>query len=229
MTSGQGSFKIDGQEFVLHAGDLFLIPPGHLAAYQADAQNPWEYYWVGFNGTEASRLIHLTPFEKDSPVICGGSTDPERLKRRLLHIYRSSGSMPENDVRMVGYLYLFLAEIIQGKPVSALESSGAAHLKKALKYIQYNYASPISVDHIAEYVGVSRSHLYRIFNRQIGLSPSEFLQKYRMNEACSLLRKKGLTIWEVAHSVGFSDALYFSRVFKKVKGVSPSHFIEENS
>lgn len=57
-----------------------------------------------------------------------------------------------------------------------------------------------------------------------GLSPHDYLQKYRINEACSLLRRRDFTVAEVAGSVGFSDPLYFSRIFKKLKGLSPSDY-----
>ena len=68
-------------------------------------------------------------------------------------------------------------------------------------------------------VGVSRSHLYRVFMSNVGQSPIDYLTSYRISEACSLLKNSSLSIAEIAVSVGFFDQFYFSRVFKKVKGV----------
>lgn len=77
---------------------------------------------------------------------------------------------------------------------------------------------------IARYAGVSRSQLYRAFLAHFDISPHAFLQRYRINEACGLLHRKAYTVTEIANSVGFSDPLYFSRAFKKIKGMSPSAY-----
>ena len=85
----------------------------------------------------------------------------------------------------------------------------------AIKYIQFNYSHDISVDDIAKAVGVSRSHLYRVFISNVGQSPIDYLTSYRISEACSLLKNSSLSIAEIAVSVGFFDQFYFSRVFKR--------------
>ena len=77
---------------------------------------------------------------------------------------------------------------------------------------------------MAKSVGVSRSHLYRVFMLNVGKSPIDYLTEYRINEACKLLRAGNLSIAEVAVSVGFFDQFYFSRVFKRAKGVPPSKY-----
>ena len=78
---------------------------------------------------------------------------------------------------------------------------------------------------IAKAVGVSRSHLYRVFIAAVGQSPIDYLTAYRVDEACALLKNTNLSIAEIAVSVGFFDQFYFSRVFKKVKGMPPSRYI----
>ena len=99
----------------------------------------------------------------------------------------------------------------------------------AIKYIQFNYSHDISVDDIAKAVGVSRSHLYRVFMSNVGQSPIDYLTGYRISEACSLLKNTGLSIAEIAVSVGFFDQFYFSRVFKRAKGMPPSKYIAAQS
>ena len=127
---------------------------------------------------------------------------------------------------MVGYLYLFIAslmkETIAGRPHTL--SSSSQYVLNAIKYIQFNYSHDISIDDVAKSVGVSRSHLYRVFMLNVGKSPIDYLTEYRINEACKLLRAGNLSIAEVAVSVGFFDQFYFSRVFKRAKGVPPSKY-----
>ena len=109
-----------------------------------------------------------------------------------------------------------------GKPHTA--SSSSQYVLNAIKYIQFNYSHDISIDDVAKSVGVSRSHLYRVFMLNVGKSPIDYLTEYRINEACKLLRAGNLSIAEVAVSVGFFDQFYFSRVFKRAKGVPPSKY-----
>ena len=96
---------------------------------------------------------------------------------------------------------------------------------RGIKYIQFNYFHDVSIDDIAKAVGVSRSHLYRVFMANVGQSPIDYLTNYRISEACYLLKNSQLSIAEIAVSVGFFDQFYFSRVFKKAKGVPPSRYL----
>ena len=115
-----------------------------------------------------------------------------------------------------------MKETSVGKPHTA--SSSSQYVLNAIKYIQFNYSHDISIDDVAKSVGVSRSHLYRVFMLNVGKSPIDYLTEYRINEACKLLRAGNLSIAEVAVSVGFFDQFYFSRVFKRAKGVPPSKY-----
>jgi AraC-like DNA-binding protein len=128
---------------------------------------------------------------------------------------------------MTGYLYIFMAQLMKEAQdmAPATASSSSQYVLSAIKYIQFNYSHEISIDDIAKAVGVSRSHLYRVFMSNVGQSPIDYLTGYRISEACYLLRNSGLSIAEIAVSVGFFDQFYFSRVFKKTKGVPPSKYL----
>ena len=70
--------------------------------------------------------------------------------------------------------------------------------------------------------------MYRVFINNVGQSPIDYLTNYRIGEACNLLRSSSLSIAEIAVSVGFFDQFYFSRVFKKLKGVPPSRYLAQS-
>ena len=129
---------------------------------------------------------------------------------------------------MIGYLYLFLSRLMEEntiniQPQAATQSN---YVIDAIKYIQFNYSSDISVDDIASAVGISRSHLYRVFISNLNQSPIDYLTEYRINEACTLIKNTNLSISEIAVSVGFFDQFYFSRVFKKIKKIPPSKYLQ---
>ena len=222
IEAGEGWYTGGGKTYHLTKGDLFAVFPSQVVCYVADHLDPWEYYWVGFNGTEARRMVQMTGFTHDRPVLRPSS--PEDCKSLLLRIYESSGNTPAADACMAGYLYLFLGHLMKRAGDPAPVYGTQEYLHQALRFIQYNYASDIQVQDIARYAGVSRSQLYRAFLAHFDISPHAFLQRYRINEACGLLHRKAYTVTEIANSVGFSDPLYFSRAFKKIKGMSPSAY-----
>jgi len=207
VVSGKGTFEVGGKTFEVVPGDLFFARPSQLIRYSADEQQPWEYSWVGFNGACAHKLAAQLPFTDTAPV--HHTQDPEGMRAALTNIYSSRGLEPQDEAAMVGYLYQYVLN--------------------AIKYIQFNYSHDISIDDVAKSVGVSRSHLYRVFMLNVGKSPIDYLTEYRINEACKLLRAGNLSIAEVAISVGFFDQFYFSRVFKRAKGMPPSKYIAAQS
>jgi len=80
------------------------------------------------------------------------------------------------------------------------------------------------IDHFCKNLGVSSSHLYRKIKNITGFSPNEFIRIYRLKKAAVLIKESKMNISEIAYQVGFNDALYFSKCFKKQFGSSPSTF-----
>ena len=93
-------------------------------------------------------------------------------------------------------------------------------------YIEKNYYNPIKIDTLAQNLHMSRNHLYSLFKQEYLVSPQEFLISYRIEKAKKLLVNKQIhtSIKEIALSVGFENPLYFSRLFHKRTGMSPSEF-----
>ena len=225
VVSGKGRYICNGKTYNLKSGDMFLIKPSQVVHYIADENDPWEYYWVGFNGTYAQKVVSNLPFKDNMPVY--SPKDYEACKEYLYQIYANSGNTMSHSTAMIGYMYLFLAKLIEESSLlsPAPSVTQSSYVIEAIKYIQFNYSNDISVDDIASAVGISRSHLYRVFVSNLDQSPIDYLTEYRINEACNLIKNTNLSISQIAVSVGFFDQFYFSRVFKKIKNVPPSKYL----
>lgn len=223
VTSGKGVFSFGGKDYLLSGGDGFLLTPGVVASYAADSESPWQYCWIGFNGTDAKRLVEQTGLSYENPVFhFSGTALPDRLEQ-ICHLSCATHS---NEARVEAGLLLFLADLMDafGSSSAAHHASGYEYVQKAARFIEYNYSRSIDVEDIAASVGISRSHLYRLFMENISVPPNEYLMRCRMNKAAALLEEGRLSVGEVASSTGFSDQLYFSRVFKKYMGIPPSQY-----
>ena len=221
IVSGRGTYDAGGRTFAPGAGEAFLAFPDTPIFYRADREEPWEYYWVGFAGPSAGLLLAQTPFSRKRPVLRPAAG--EQLRQALLDIYKARGGDYPSAVRMAGYLQAALGLLMEGggrRGEDALED----YARQGAAFIQQNYSRSVTVDQIARQAGVSRSYLYRAFQTAFGCSPSEYLTRYRIQRAAQLLRHSSLPVGAVATSAGFEDPFYFSRVFRREMGVSPTEY-----
>lgn len=224
IVSGKGIYKVGNKTYEIGVGNTFLIYPNTEITYIADKEDPWEYYWVGFSGNDANVIINQTDFTKDNPVILRDMDN--KFEELLMEIYNGQGNSDADKIKMAGYLMLALSLlVINASQKKVRHTSSSEYFQKALEYIEYNYTQKLTVMDLANYIGLSRSRLYRIFMEYYKKSPIEYILEYRINVACQLLKTTELSISSVGYSVGFDDSLYFSRVFKKIKGVSPRDYI----
>ena len=224
VVSGRGFYQIDEKKYTLNPGDTFLIYPHTKVTYFADKDLPWEYYWVGFWGSDASTILGATDFSPESPVIYGDSFS-DSIRDHIFKIYEARGNDAFHATAMTGQLYLTLARFIKDSANRPeINETSYTYVQKAIDYIHYHYSYPVSVDEVAGYVGISRSQLFRAFKTHLSKSPKEYLTEFRIRQACTLLKHSSLSIGVIAASVGFDNGLYFSKVFNKVKGMSPTAY-----
>lgn len=223
---GSGSYQVRDRTYHLSQGDMFLVWPHEMIIYQADERDPWSYCWVGFGGLDASELIKQTDLTREKPVLHVEEGDIPRAL--MLDIYESRGARPFEVARMTGKLYAFLAWLMESARIETKRrrQAGVEHVQRACEFIANNYQNPITIQDIAHNVGVCRSLLNRAFQEHMEVSPVQYLTKYRMAQACLLLKRTDMSIKAVAYSVGFEDPLYFSRRFREVTGISPRAYAE---
>lgn len=224
IVSGKGYYVTNHKTFHLTSGDVFLIYPDTQVTYYADTIDPWEYYWVGFSGSDVGLILESTDFSSDSPVISSCSYG-EKIKELLYKIYEARGNELSNAVAMAGQLYIALSLFLSGASNQKKhQHANFDYVQKAITYMESHFSYTITIDDVAAYVGISRSHLFREFKAHLGKSPKEYLSEFRIKYSCSLLKNTNLSIGAIAASVGYENGLYFSKVFQSVKGIPPSKY-----
>lgn len=228
VLSGKGRFRCRGRDYELSEGGHFFIFPGELSSYESDEQDPWRYIWIGFKGTRADELLSqlsITPYQPT--VSTKGNRKIPVLFHKMAHVLGEGH--PSCDLQAGALLRLLLAEYARQLDVLPSRSSSAdpvqLQVEQAIRWLNLQYSQPVSIEQMAHTLGYHRSYLSKIFKQHTGVSPMQFLLKIRMERARLLLREP-LTIEQVASSVGFPDALYFSKQFKKWFGSSPTRYRE---
>ncbi|MGN0244015.1 MAG: helix-turn-helix domain-containing protein [Lachnospiraceae bacterium] len=224
ILSGKGYYEANGIQYELTAGDSFILYPNTEVKYYADSEEPWEYAWVGFTGSDARTILALTDFSVKQPIIRKNVADAA-IRQQLSLIFEVKGNTYLSAVSMTGGLYTLLSLFMKHATPKARPVDTQTHyIDKALDYIANNYSYPITIEEVAEYAGVSRSHLYRCFQSHLQLSPKEYLTQYRIRQACYLLTNTDLPVSTIAYSVGFENNLYFSKAFKQQVNQTPSSY-----
>lgn len=206
VVSGFGKFIRKGKTYDVGPGQIFVIPPYLEAYYEADAKHPWHYIWIGFTMTAP-----LEAFSK--PVI--SCPDAGAIFDEMQSCCNMENGRSAYLSACIWKLASLLLEHSKSKP---------DYVEKALHCIRSEYASGITVQSIADRLGLNRSYFYTIFTERVGVSPSEYLMNVRLNKAAELMTVYGEKPSKAANSVGYDDLYHFSKIFKKHFGVSPREY-----
>ncbi|WP_240840885.1 AraC family transcriptional regulator [Acidaminobacter sp. JC074] len=221
VIKGTGIFKLDSEVYHIEKDQAFLIRPDQTTYYQADQNQPWSYYWVGFHGDYINDLLKETEFEK-SPVIHFKKNDA--LYQILARLLALNPKLISHQIKQTSLLYDIFSRLSELKYSKHDTMSPEWYGEQAIMFMQKNYSLGVGIKEIAEYLNLDRSYFSRIFKQVYGVSAQAYLIDYRIEKAKYLLLKSDLKIVEVASSVGYKDAYTFSKAFKKQVGKTPTCF-----
>jgi signal transduction histidine kinase/AraC-like DNA-binding protein/CheY-like chemotaxis protein len=175
----------------------------------------------GMGGEEVLDWMRADPRLRQVPVVILSSKllqedDVKRLERYARVTFQSKGILTEAETIAALHRALFGGD--------ALPPQTSALVKRTVAFLHHNYSRPLSRWELAKSLGISEDYLSRVFNRELGLSPWDYLNRYRILQAKALLHSTSSSIRIIAHQVGFRDQSYFSRVFHKFTGQSPQAF-----
>ena len=227
VLNGQGYFYMNNRKYTLKAGQCFFIPPVTSSLYKAEPSDPWTYIWICFNGENAPTLCEHCHLTGETPVQQLNSVLP--YQETILEMMAHPQLTPSGEAYIQSGLYRIIALLEEEFHASytTMESNENFYITQAVDYIKKSPLQDITVTDVADYLHISRSHLYRAFRAVLGQSPKTYLSKYRIRQACALLGRPELTVASIAQSVGYESGLYFSKVFHKLKGMTPTEFMRQ--
>jgi len=227
---GSGWISVDGKRSEISNDQYFIIPKNTPHSYAASDEDPWTIYWVHFAGNRSEHLLNKYDMTKKS-IHADKSLLEERIRFFDWIYFSLESEYSESNLEYAGLvLMLFLSSFIftnQFRKVNETEYEDVSG--KAIEFMKTNIGKKISLEEVAEYCSISVSHLCLVFKKSTSHTPMEYYNNIRVQRACQLLDLTRLKIHEVASNLGFSDAFYFSRVFKKAIGQSPDLYRKRRS
>ncbi|ELU5587220.1 AraC family transcriptional regulator [Clostridium perfringens] len=226
VTKGYGTFNFNGKVYNLKQGDIFILLKGMQVDYVASIDDPWEYYWIGFSGSNANEYLNRTSITNSCVANCKENSKIPQIILNMCEISKNYNPSSSDDILLLKELYSLLYALIEEfpKPFEYKDKELHTYIQDALNFINSNYMNSITVQEIADYVNLSRSYLYKMFIKNLGISPQRYLINLRMYKATLLLKGTKLPIGEVASRVGYSDSLLFSKTFSKHFSMSPLNY-----
>lgn len=224
VLEGKGVYKYKNNQYHLKKGDFFLITPQDSdPLYQADAESPWEYVWIGLEGSKVEEILEDLGYNGENKV--GHVIDYDLIYQHIRELITTNFLSQSSSLTIQGKLItIFSLLSLDGSNIS-LNSSMTSEQKiveQFILYIRKNYwREDLSVQTIATDLGFNSSYLSRIISKKFGESTLEYLIKYRMLKAKFLIENSDHTIELISKAVGYQNPLSFSRAYKKVYGHSP--------
>ncbi len=221
VTGGKGTFN----NRPIGPGEGFLVVPGVPHVMASDKNDPWQFKWIAFRGSDARRQMKALGLDETNLYFTFSFADRlEELIDDLL--YRDHGDCDLNTY-MQGVFYIILSYHKQEYLNSIRKSDPKSHYAaRAMAYMDEHYREAVRIDDIAARLHISRKYLCTLLEEQIGMSTKEYLLNRRAEAAADLLLHTRMTVSEIAAEVGYSDYTQFSRMFRKKKGMSPREFVK---
>ena len=231
ILGGKGVLCVDGVEFPLHHGQMFVTKPGEDTWYRADEQEPWSYCWMTYDGRLAQHYTESAGFY-DHVNAANCNVDQRQFFLLVQRLLDHPELTLSNELLRLGLLLEFLSLAIESAqkqlPPSLREReiSADVYVDYAVTYILSNSAN-VKISDVARYIGINRSYLTSIFKKKMGVSPQEYLMQCKLDRACQMLRGTDASVQDISHRVGYENPLTFSKVFKLRYGMSPTAYREE--
>lgn len=223
---GMGWYEVNGEKHIVTANHFFVLPAGKPHTYGADENNPWTIYWIHFSGAHAT--IYAT-----------GALHPQEIKPNMRSRinYRNqifeeifntlyNGYSRENLRYVSSLLHYYLASMryvnFYRQTNKNTESEGM--VAAAIHYMKENIEKRLTLNDLAIYTGYSFTHFSSLFKQQMGESPLAYFNRLKIEVSCQMLNDTDMHINQICHKVGITDCYYFSRLFRRITGLSPKEY-----
>ena len=205
---GSGYFESESMpRQKIEAGTIILLFPGERHSYAPSEQCGWSEYWIGFKGRIAQRIVSAGFFTRSNALLNIG------ISNSLMSLYQDAIRLAEKE--SIG-----CQQILSGI---------ATHMLGIVFYKNRNCGNgPSRAEDVADALGVGYSWFRQSFKRITGVSPAQYISRLLISRAKEILVSERQTISETAYTLGFESVGQFSTLFRKIEGITPRQFRDEN-
>ena len=225
VASGKAHFFFNGEEKIVTAGHMVIYRPKEPQKYNYYGVDQTEVYWVHFTGNNVKNILRNYGISDDAHVIYSGtSLEYTRIFKQMIYELQQC----QYDYEELLSMLLRQIFISIHRKVDTEQKIKNEYLENemelATQYFNDKYNTAISVEDYAASRGMSISWFIRSFKQYTGTTPMQYIVSLRITNAQILLETTKYNVSEVGRLVGYDNPLYFSRIFRKQKGMSPKEY-----
>ncbi len=223
VVKGKGSITINNVKHEFAKNDLFILPANVPLAYYSDKKNPWEYYWINFNGLLAKKLTDSLGLYGNKIGITLNDTSIKKYFIKALQAKEKIHTQPYIVTECLFGIFATVAEIAHLHDND--NNKDLSLFQQIHNYIiEHLYDYDLSAKKISSQFFINPCYFSTLFSKNANVPFKQFVNYERIKKATHLLETTDMFVKEVAEAVGFTDPLYFSKIFKKYRLVSPEEY-----
>jgi len=222
ITEGSGILETKEGKYTIQPGTVLFIFPDMWHRYRPHKNTGWKEHYIGFLGDFTENIFQETFISKQKPLIYIGFQDDviKHFFEIIENIKEEKPGYQQVCSGIILYLISNILSISKNREFSGREVE--KKIKKACLMMRENLHVNINVEELARDYHIGYSHFRRMFKKYTGLSPAQYHLKLRLQRANELLMTTNMSIKQIAYELGFQSNYYFTRIFTKKYGVSPS-------
>lgn len=233
VLKGNGIVQVENMEYEAGAAQIFAIRPHQITYYEASISAPWEYFYIGFEGGWAPRIMKDIGFINDDIIVIQIPNTEEifRLLKKIRRYIKTYLEIGDGVLGIHGCIYEIFQLLSEGRNddqiISEFEKNDLLqheYTRTLISIIETSFAEKINIQELANRLHLNRSYMSELFSKDTGMSIKSYLTEKRMQRAAIMLQDPNRSVKNVAASCGFEDSLYFSRAFSKYFGISPQQY-----
>lgn len=225
VASGKTHFFFNGVEEIVTAGHMVIYRPKEEQRYYYYGVDQPEVYWVHFTGNNVKNILRQYGIADSTHVIyTGTSLEYKRIFTQMIQELQMCRENYEEFLVLLLRQIFIMIERQSASPPKTKNSFLENEIEAAVKHFHEHYNTSISIEDYAASRGMSTSWFIRNFKEFTGSTPMQYILSIRIANAQNLLETTEYNVTEIGNIVGYDNPLYFSRLFKKQNGVSPSEF-----
>ena len=225
ITQGRGWYKDTpgGEALGVRAGTMLIIPPYTWHSYCPDHRTGWHEYWIGFRGEHVDDRYNNGFFSR------GRIIHPIGLREHIIDQYREALDIALREKTGSQQVLASIANIILSYVIYYdLNDTGrdivAEKMDRARSIMRENMLAGITPEEVAGRINMSYSWFRKTFKEYTNVSPAHYIMQLRLRKAKLMLLNSSLSVKEIAYELRYEDSAYFSAIFKKYVGCSPSEY-----
>lgn len=228
IAAGCAHFYFNGVERIIPKGNMVLFRPGEAQIYYLYASDKPETYWVHFTGSDVDVLLNYYQVPREENFFFSGiSPDYQWHFRQMIQELQLQRTNYE-DLLNISLRHIFLIINRFLKEENNVRTEILDEVERATHYFNENYNQQIIIEDYAKERAMTANWFIQSFKKTTKFTPMQYILSLRITNAMNLIDTTNYNMTQIASAVGYDNSMYFSRVFKKHTGMTPTEYKQRN-